>query len=69
VRRPGERHHLPFTLPAGATPPTAVKLYNAAAGTGEGIFTLTASINVAIPANAYAGVYASTVSLSIAAGP
>ena len=59
----------PFTLPAGATAPTAVKLFNAAASTGMGAFTVTPTVGVTIPANAFAGTYTSTVTLAIASAP
>ena len=59
----------PLTLPAGATAPTAVKVYNAAATTGGGPLTLTLSFQLAIPANAYNGSYSSTWTFTIASGP
>jgi hypothetical protein len=59
----------PLTLPAGATAPTAVKVYNAAAGTGGGPLTLTLSFQLAIPASAYSGSYSSTWTFTIASGP
>jgi hypothetical protein len=59
----------PFAVPAGSTPPTAVKFLNAATGTGVGTFTVTPTIRVAIPANAYAASYATTLTLALAAGP
>lgn len=59
----------PLTVPAASTAPAAVKLFNAAAGTGMGRFTLTPTFAVAIPGNAYAGSYASTVTLAAVSGP
>jgi len=59
----------PVTLPAGATAPTAVKVYNAAANTGGGPLTLTLSFQLSIPAKAYAGSYTSTWTFTIASGP
>ena len=59
----------PVTLPAGATPPAAVKIANAAALSGMGSSTLTASVQLALPANSYAGTYSSTLTVTIAAGP
>jgi hypothetical protein len=56
-------------VPAAGTAPTAVKLFNAAANTGMGSFTLTPSVQVAIPANTYAGAYSSTVTLAVVSGP
>jgi len=59
----------PFSVPAACTAPTAVKLFNAAANTGLGHFKLTPTVNIAIPANTYAGTYTSTVTLAIVTGP
>ena len=59
----------PLAVPAGAGPPTAVKLFNAAANTGMGSFTVTPTVQVAIPANAYAGTYTSTVTVAVVSGP
>jgi hypothetical protein len=59
----------PLTLPADEKPPTAVKLFNAAADTGMGDFTLTPTVDVTIPANAYAGTYTSTITLAVASAP
>ena len=56
-------------VPAGAAAPTAVKLFNAAADTGLGNFTVTPAVQVAIPANTYAGTYTSTVTLAVVSGP
>jgi hypothetical protein len=59
----------PLTIPAGTTAPTAVKVFNAAANTGMGRFTITPSINVAIPGNSYAGSYTSTLTIAAVSGP
>jgi hypothetical protein len=59
----------PLTVPAGATAPTAVKLFNAALNTGLGRFTITPSINVTIPGNSFAGAYASTLTIAAVSGP
>ncbi|HZQ76778.1 MAG TPA: hypothetical protein VFE55_05575 [Acidimicrobiia bacterium] len=59
----------PVTLPAGATAPTPVKVYNAAAGTGGGPLTLTLSVKLAVPASAYMGSFSSTWTFTIASGP
>lgn len=56
-------------VPAGCPAPTAVKLFNAALNSGMGHFTITPTINITIPANAYAGTYSSTVTLAIVSGP
>jgi hypothetical protein len=59
----------PLGVPAAGTAPTAVKLFNAAANTGMGGFTVTPTVQVAIPANAYAGTYTSTVTVAVVSGP
>lgn len=59
----------PVAVPAGSTPPTAVKYFNAALNTGAGQFTNTPSISVSVPANSYAGSYSSTLTLAAVSGP
>jgi hypothetical protein len=59
----------PVTLPAGSPAPAAVKLYNAAVGTGGGPANVTLTVVLAIPGNAYKGSYSSTWTFSIASGP
>jgi len=56
------------------TPPltistTAGKFFNAAINSGLGKVDVTPTIQVAIPGNAYAGTYTSTVTLAAIAGP
>jgi hypothetical protein len=48
---------------------TATRFFSAALNTGLGKVDVTPTINVAIPGNAYAGTYTSTVTLAIAVGP
>jgi hypothetical protein len=48
---------------------TAAKFFNASADTGLGRVNVTPSMDVAIPGNAYAGTYTSTVSLAAVTGP
>ena len=48
---------------------TAAKVFNAALNTGMGKIDVTPTIQVAIPGNAYAGTYTSTVTLATATGP
>lgn len=59
----------PLAVPAGSGPPTAVKLFNAAAATGMGGFLVTPTMQVAVPANTLAGSYTSTVTVAIVSGP
>ena len=48
---------------------TAAKFFVAALNTGLGKINITPTINVAIPGNAYAGTYTSTVTLAATTGP
>lgn len=57
-----------ITLPLTVTG-TAAKFFNAALNTGLGKIDVTPTIQVAIPGNAYAGTYTSTVTLAAATGP
>lgn len=59
----------PVSVPAGSGPPTAVKFFDAASGTGAGKFTVTPTVSVAVPQNSFAGTYTSTLTLAIASGP
>jgi len=59
----------PVAVPAAASPPTAVKFFNAAANTGMGKFTTTPTIGVFVPGSSYAGSYTSTLTISIVSGP
>jgi len=59
----------PLTVPAGASAPAPVKLFNAAADTGMGEFTVTPTVGVSIPANTYAGTYTSTLTLAAVSAP
>lgn len=59
----------PVTVPAAATAPAAVKVYNAAAATGTGPSNLTLGVQLAVPANTYSGSYSSTWTFTIASGP
>jgi hypothetical protein len=55
---------LPLTIST-----TAAKFFNAAALSGLGKINVTPTIGVAIPGNAYAGTYTSTVTLAATTGP
>ena len=59
----------PLTVPAAATAPTAVKIFNAAAASGLGRFTVTPTISVAIPGNSFSGTYTSTLTVAAVSGP
>ena len=54
----------PLTVGAAAS-----KFFNAALNTGLGKIDVTPTISVAIPGNAYAGTYTSTVTLAATTGP
>jgi len=48
---------------------TPAKFFNAALNTGLGKIDVTPTIDIAVPGNAYAGTYTSTVTLAAATGP
>jgi len=55
----------PVTVPAGPGPPTAVKIFDAAANTGGGPASVTVNFQVAVPAYAHATTYSSTWTLTV----
>jgi hypothetical protein len=59
----------PVTVPAAATAPTAVSIFDASAASGAGPLTTTLSLSLAIPANAIKGSYGSTWTITLASGP
>jgi photosystem II stability/assembly factor-like uncharacterized protein len=59
----------PITLPAASTAPAAVRIATALSNTGVGPTTVTPTFALAVPANGYAGSYASTWTLSVTSGP
>ena len=66
---PSNAQTYPISVPAAASAPTAVKFFNTTANNGMGRFTVTPTVGVTIPQNAFAGTYTSTVTLSIVTGP
>jgi hypothetical protein len=58
-----------LAVPAAAVAPAAVKYIDAATATGLGTTNVNATVSVAVPSNVFAGVYTSTVTVSIVAGP
>jgi WxL domain surface cell wall-binding len=58
-----------LAVPAGVSAPAAVKYIDAATATGLGTTNVNATVSVAVPSNVFAGVYTSTVTVSIVAGP
>jgi hypothetical protein len=59
----------PTMLPAAATAPAAVKIYDAAANTGLGTSTVTLTFKLSLLPNSYAGAFSSTWTFSIVSGP
>ncbi|MDX6637611.1 MAG: hypothetical protein QOJ01_1122, partial [Solirubrobacterales bacterium] len=59
----------PVSVPAGSTPPTAVKFRNGANATGVGTFTVTPTVGVFVPQNSFAGSYKSTLTIAVVSGP
>lgn len=66
---PSNAQTYPVAMPAASTAPTAVKFFNTTADNGMGRFTVTPTVAVAVPQNAFAGTYSSTVTLSVVTGP
>lgn len=60
---------LPVTVPAGLSAPAPVKFFSALVPTGRGEMVLNPSFTLDVPANAFAGTYTSTMTITIAAGP
>jgi hypothetical protein len=59
----------PLAVPAGSPAPAPNTFFSTPANTGIGTFTVTPSVEVAVPGNAYAGTYTSTLTLALVAGP
>jgi hypothetical protein len=59
-------NNVTWPITANTTP---VKVYNAAANTGQGNVVLTATYQISYPANAIAGTYSSTITYAVATGP
>ena len=66
---PSNAQTYPIAVPAAGTAPAAVKFFNTTANNGMGKFTVTPTIGVTVPQNAFAGSYTSTVTASIVTGP
>jgi len=58
----------PVLIPAGDAA-SAVNFFLASPYTTMGILSVTPTINVQIPGNAYAGVYSSTITIAAVSGP
>jgi hypothetical protein len=59
----------PLGVPAAASAPAAVKIFNAGLDKGMGKIDVEPSVAVAIPANAYAGTYTSTLTVASVSAP
>jgi hypothetical protein len=59
-----------ITYPVGWTAGTPVTFYDNTSGGshGQGTFTIEAGIQVLVPANSYAGTYASTITIAFISG-
>ncbi len=64
---PGNAMEYPIVVPAGNPAPAPVTFYDPTANAG--IFDVTAAINIAVPVNAYAGKYTSTITIANQSGP
>jgi hypothetical protein len=60
----------PVGVPAGNPAPSPVSFYNQTGGGSHGVgtFNIQATINVTVPANAYAGTYTSTITIALVIG-
>ena len=59
----------PVLVPGGNAAPHTVTFYDSAGNnTGTGSFTVTVSINVLVPGNAYAGTYSGTIAITLITG-
>ncbi|HWB23241.1 MAG TPA: WxL domain-containing protein [Gaiellaceae bacterium] len=68
-RLPRNTVSYPLGVPAGTTPPAAVKFFNARAKSGTGTVVVAPQIAVTVPGNSFAGTYESTVVIAINSGP
>jgi hypothetical protein len=68
-RLPTNAISYPQTLPAAATAPGAVKLFDAAAATGLGPSTVSLTFKLSLPPNVFAGTFSSTWTFSLVSGP
>lgn len=66
---PANSSSYPIPVSAGSPAPTPLRFFSTPALTGLGTFTLTPIVTVEIPASAYAGAYASTLTLALTSGP
>lgn len=57
------------SIVTGSIPTTTGKIFNAAANTGMGQSTMTFNTQLTVPANAAAGTYSATMTISIVSGP
>jgi hypothetical protein len=66
---PVNQINYPVTVPASASAPAAVKVFDAATGTGAGPVNVVLTANLNVPGNARVGAYSSTWTLTLASGP
>jgi len=59
----------PLTIPAAAVAPAPITTFLATAPSGAGGNTVTMQVSVAVPANTFADVYTSTLTLAVIEGP
>jgi hypothetical protein len=57
------------SIALGAIPTTTAKIYNAATSTGMGQSTMTFATKLAVPADAAAGTYSATLTVTVVSGP
>jgi hypothetical protein len=66
---PNNQISYPLTVPAAATAPSAVKIFDAGQGTGAGPVNVALSASLNVPGNARTGTYTSTWTITLASGP
>jgi photosystem II stability/assembly factor-like uncharacterized protein len=66
---PVNQINYPVTVPAAASQPAAVKVFDAVTGTGAGPVAVVLTANLNVPANARVGTYTSTWTLTLSSGP
>lgn len=65
----GVSYATPLVLPAAAVAPSPIKIFDARPGSGTGPVAIDLGVQLTLPADTYAGAYASTWTLTISSGP
>ena len=57
------------TFPVALTAGSAGKIYNSAASSGQGTFTVTPTFQVSVPQSSFKGTFTSTLTVAVVSGP